>query len=106
MRLLCNEAELNDFITSNNNALVYFSNNDDVCKGIRESLNTLETQHSNVAVCEINLADLKNIKEVEAVYDIYTLPISLFFNDGKEVFRASKYVDINEIKHNIEKFIK
>lgn len=106
MRLLCNEAELNDFIADNDNALVYFSNNDGVCSDIRDSMNTLEAQYENVAVCEINLLGLKNIKEVEAVYDIYTLPISLFFKGGKEVFRASKYVDLNEIKNDIEKYLK
>lgn len=106
MRLLLNEEELKSFIEGDTYSLVYFSNDDSVCSNVKESLEYLNEQCNDLKIAEINVASLDRVREVESEFNIYTLPISIFFKNGKEVFRASKYVTCDEIKANVQKYIK
>ena len=45
---------------------------------------------------------LTNIKDIEQAY---SGPTVLLLMDGKEVYRASQFIDLEELKYNINRYI-
>lgn len=105
MKLVLNELEIKKFIKENKKSLVFFSNRDEKCEEIRQSINNINDKYIGINAVEVNTEKCSQIKEIESRYDVYTLPITIFFIDGKEVFRASKYVQFDEMEKDIEKYL-
>ena len=104
MNFLKSKIEVERFIKENNMSVVYFSTNTcGACIILKEKIKELLVQYENIKMCEI-LGD--NSIEVAATFNVYSVPVMIFFIDGKEVFRESKYVSIEEINRKIDRYYK
>ncbi|AIY81561.1 thioredoxin family protein [Clostridium botulinum 202F] len=102
MKILKSKIEVEELIKENNMTVVYFSANTcGACVILKEKIKELLYEYRNIKICEV-LGD-ESI-DVTASFDIYSAPIMIFFIDGKEVFRESKYASIEEIKKKIDRY--
>ncbi|NFN13927.1 thioredoxin family protein [Clostridium botulinum] len=102
MKILKSKIEAEEFIKENNMAVVYFSTNTcGACVILKEKIKQLLYEYRNIKICEV-LGD--EPIEVATSFDVYSVPIMIFFIDGKEVFRESKYASVEEIKKKIDRY--
>lgn len=102
MEILKSKLEVENFIQQNNMSIVYFSTNTcSACVILKEKIKELLLNYKDINMCEV-LGDKHN--EIAVAFNVYSAPIIIFFIDGKEVFRESKYVSIDHIKKKIDRY--
>ncbi|MBW6409903.1 thioredoxin family protein [Clostridium sp. YB-6] len=83
-------------------SVIYFSTNTcGACIILKEKIRELIYDYSNIKMCEV-LGDTSI--DISAYFNVYSVPIMIFFIDGKEAFRESKYSSIEEIKKKIDRY--
>lgn len=94
--------EFNNFINTNRAAVVYFSTPDcNVCKVLKPKLIELfETKFPSFSFAYV---DCNNAKELSAQNYIFSVPTVLFFIEGKELFRKSRNINLNELELELER---
>lgn len=102
MKIVKSKLEVESFIKENNMLLIYFSTNTCiVCDVLKEKINKVLSNYKSIKMCEI-LCDEYN--EIAVDFNVYSAPVAIFFIDGKEVFRESKYLSIDEFKKKIDRY--
>lgn len=102
MRILRSLEEISDFSEKNNLCMLYFSSeNCSACKLLKDKVENLINEYKNIALVEVKSEETKGI---QSEYGIFTVPIILFFVEGKEAFRSSKYVGIDEIREKLDRY--
>ncbi len=88
------------FISSNKGAVIYFSTPDcNVCKVLKPKLiELLKTEFPNMEFVYVNV---ENSKELSAQLNVFTVPTILFYFEGKEYIRKSRFVDLHELTTEI-----
>lgn len=96
---------LNDFysfISSNKAAAIYFSAPDcNVCKVLKPKLIVLLNQ--NFPLINFAYVDCSKAKELAAQQSIFSVPTILFFFEGKEYMRKARFVNLDELKDELER---
>jgi thioredoxin 1 len=97
--------EIGDFqlITEKHKAAVfYFSTPDcNVCKVLKPKLiELLETDFPEIHFYYINLEEDKNLA---GQLNIFTVPTIIFYFDGKEFLRKSRFINLVELSGEIER---
>lgn len=104
MKILKTLDEINEFTKKTNMCMLYFSaQNCSACKLIKEKVEALVNEYEKIEIGEVKS---ENTEGIQAEFGVYTVPIILFYIDGKEVFRRSKYVAIEEIKAELDRYYK
>ncbi|MDQ7816212.1 MAG: thioredoxin family protein [Melioribacteraceae bacterium] len=88
---------------SNRAALFYFSTPDcNVCKVLRPKVEELiSEQFPLVKFIYINILDAK---ELAAQKNIFTVPTILFYFEGKEYLRKSRFVNLDELEDELSRY--
>lgn len=102
MKVIKNENEVLNLIDSNEMCLIYFTGMDcGACEAIKIKVEKILTRFPKIKSAEINGEE--NI-ELAAKYGVFSLPILLFFIEGKESLRVGRNVDLLELERNIERY--
>ncbi len=99
---LIKEDDFNKFISHNPGAMVYFSTSScNVCKVLKPKIiELLIEKYPNVCFAYV---DCEKSKELCAQNGIFAVPTILFFMDGKEIFRKSRNMGLEEIDNEISR---
>ncbi len=82
--------------------LYFFNNNCSPCLALRPKVeNLIENEFPKMKLLFINA---EANPELSAGCGIFGAPTLLFFFDGKEVFRESKYVSVDNLKDRIQRY--
>ncbi|URZ07871.1 thioredoxin family protein [Clostridium felsineum] len=96
--------EVEELINSNEMSLIYFeSDTCGVCKVIKPGVNEILKEYPNIKSLFINVEG--NIK-LAASYNVFTLPAVIVFVNGKEAIRQARYINLDEIESNIDRYYK
>ena len=91
---------LKDIVLKNENLLVYFFSNECApCKSLRPKVEDLITKR--FPLMDLVYVDAQQFPEMIAEYQAYSYPVLLFFFEGKEYLRYSKYVSLSELNDSI-----
>ncbi len=94
--------EFKEFVTTYSGAVVYFSTPGcNVCKVLKPKLKELLAQ--KFPEMKFGYVDCEASKELAAQQSIFAVPTILFFIDGKEFFRKSRNVNLNELSMELER---
>ncbi|ATD55029.1 thioredoxin family protein [Clostridium chauvoei] len=103
MNVLNNMKELKEFINKNSLSCIYFSTNTcTACQALKPKIESLVNKFECIQISEVK-AD-KSL-EVSAQLNLFMLPAIIFFIDGKESFRESKYISILELESKLNRLI-
>jgi len=92
------------FISNNNLTLLYFSSPDcSVCKDLLLKIKNLLQTYDEISSAYINI---KKVKKVGSEFSIFSMPTILFFIDGKETLRKSRYVGLDNFKKELDRYLK
>ena len=95
-------AEFNSFISSNKAAAIYFSTPDcNVCKVLKPKL--IEMLAQDFPLINFSYVNCEEAKELAAQQNIFSVPTILFFFEGKEFIRKARYVNLDELKNELER---
>lgn len=99
--LLNTESALEEINKSSFVLLYFFSNRCSVCKGLKSKLNEMLLCYPNIKTFSINV---EKTLDVASKFSIFASPMILFFIDGKEVIRESKFVNMIKFKNRIDRY--
>ncbi|EKN43178.1 thioredoxin family protein [Clostridium botulinum] len=76
--------------------LIYFSSNEkcNVCTTLKDKVNAIGKKY-NIKVFNVNI---DNFKEASGRYNIFTVPTTLFYIEGKEILREGRYTSLIEFE--------
>jgi thioredoxin-like negative regulator of GroEL len=99
MNKITNQSELIARIQEQSLCLVYIKTEHcGVCDVVLDKTNTLLTKYPQV---ESFLINMHENPDVSSAYLVFTAPTILLFIEGKEVYRASRFVQMDELEHTI-----
>jgi thioredoxin 1 len=92
--------ELKGIVNRAENLLVYFFNNECApCLSLRPKVEELIIDR--FPLMDLVYIDGRQFPELNSEYQAYTYPVLIFFFEGKEYLRFSKYVSLLELKESI-----
>ena len=94
--------EFSNILNENDAVLVYFSHEQcNVCKVLKPKVT--ELLDSKFPLMKMYYADTVVHPEISAQYSIFAVPTILVFFAGRESFRRSRNIGINELQELIER---
>lgn len=97
-----NLTSINDIIHKKPAVMLYFSSSScNVCLSLKPKL--MEAMRKNVDKFEIINIDISIDTEVAAYFNVFTIPTVLFFLEGKEFLRKSRYMSVDKVINEIKR---
>ncbi len=97
-----NLKEFNQILSDNDAVLGYFSNETcNVCKVIKPQIYKMAQE--NYPKIKAIYVDISEIPEISAQNSIFTIPTIVIYLAGKETFRKSRHIGIDELKEAIKR---
>jgi len=94
--------EFNSLISSSRAVALYFSTPDcNVCKVLKPKL--IEMLEEEFSLINFVYVDCEKAKELAAQNSIFSVPTILFFFDGKEYIRKARFVNLDELRDEIDR---
>jgi thioredoxin 1 len=91
---------LYETVNSAENLLVYFYNDDCApCVSLRPKVEQLISER--FPLMDLIYVNAKVFPELIGLYQVYSFPVLIFFFEGKEYLRYSKYVSMTELGESI-----
>ncbi|ABS41137.1 thioredoxin family protein [Clostridium botulinum] len=93
---------IENIIRNNSMVLIYFSSNEkcNVCATLKDKVNVIGEKY-NIKVFNVNI---DNFKESSSRYNIFTVPTTLFYIEGKEILREGRYTSLIEFEEKIKRY--
>jgi thioredoxin 1 len=101
MKIAQNSFLFDHAIADNSFVLVYFSGpNCSVCQAVKPKIEKLVVEN----LPELVLIEIKTEiqPELAARFSVFTVPVILFFVEGKEYIREVRFIDISILKQKID----
>lgn len=93
--------ELQNFINNNTFAFLYVSSkNCSVCAPLSYKMEEILSQFPKI---NLRKMDLDELPEVGSTLSLFTVPMMILFIEGRETFRESRFVKINDFRDNIKR---
>lgn len=104
MELLNTLEDINSFINNNKLSMLYVSsNNCSVCHVLLPKIQDLLKNYPKINFKEIII---ENIPEAAGELSVFTIPVIIFYIEGKEFFRRGRFISIDELEALIERYYK
>ncbi|MDH7603380.1 MAG: thioredoxin family protein [Melioribacter sp.] len=94
--------EANKYFNTHKIVLTYFSTNDcNVCKVLKPKVKELiEYEFPLINFLYINVNESK---EIAAQFSVFAIPTIILFIDGKEYIRKSRFINLEELKSELDR---
>lgn len=104
MEVIRNTSTYEQIVASNLFVLVYFSGqNCSVCQALKPKIEKLVADNfSDIVLVEI---PTEQLPDLAARLSVFTIPVILFFVEGKEYIREVRFIDTSVLKTKIEKIL-
>ena len=90
------------FIQENFMAFLYITQPTcNVCKSLFPKVETMLESYPQVALARI---EMEGMPALAGKLSIFTVPVLLFFIDGKEIIRKARHVSLDELEEQISKY--
>lgn len=94
--------EYNEIINKNKIVIFYFDGSTcGACEIIKEKILDIINEYNEIKFVEIDGVKYSNIA---AQYNVFSLPITILFVNGKETIRFGRYVDMLEFKDIVNRY--
>ncbi|SMB87214.1 Thioredoxin [Desulfonispora thiosulfatigenes DSM 11270] len=102
MNKLMSVHETEDFIHNNECAMLYFSSVEcSVCVSVWNQLQNLLKSFPHIKVAKIEVPE---VLEVTGEYSIFTVPVVVFFLEGREILRQGRFFNFNELEQKLSRY--
>lgn len=92
---------LNERVAETEQLLVYVSHPGcSVCHALKPQVEEMLTYFPDIEAVAV---DSDEVPDIAGAYSIFTVPVVLFFIDGKEMLRRARFVPIGELTHQLER---
>lgn len=104
MELLTHPDQFDKLLAENSMVLAYFSGEKcSVCQTLRPKVEMLiEQQFPTVKYVEIKS---ENAPYITARYNVFTIPVVIFFVEGRDYIREARNISIAELSAKMEKIV-
>ncbi len=92
---------LNERVAEAEQLLVYVSHPGcSVCHSLKPQVEEMLVDFPDIEAVAV---DSDEVPDIAGAYSIFTVPVVLFFIDGKEMLRRARFVPIGELTHQLER---
>lgn len=96
-------AQLQELISNNRGVLVYFYNDNCApCINLRPKVQAMVNE--DFPLLQLEFVDSIKYPELPALFGVFSSPALLVFFEGKEFIRESKYVSMEALREDIERY--
>ncbi len=93
--------QVDRFIKDHPLSFIYISReNCGVCTSLFPKIRNLLTKFPNI---RLGFIDADQVTEIAGKFSVFTVPVLLFFVDGKEVLREARFVHTDALEKQLEK---
>jgi len=93
--------ELEQLISTSEQMMVYVSRHGcSVCHALRPQIEDMLTAFPEIATVSV---DADEVPDLAGAYSIFTVPVVLYFVEGKELLRRARFVPIGELTYQLER---
>ncbi|TCI27187.1 thioredoxin [Exiguobacterium sp. SH3S2] len=71
-----------------------------VCHSLKPQVEEMLVDFPDIEAVAV---DSDEVPDIAGAYSIFTVPVVLFFIDGKEMLRRARFVPIGELTHQLER---
>jgi len=104
MEKLKSLTEIDKFIHDNKAAFVYVSsNNCSVCHALMPKIEEVLEKYPRINNKKIIIDE---IQEASGHLSIFTIPVIIFYIEGKEIFRRGRFISVDEVEDLIDRYYK
>lgn len=101
MQAVTTLTSLQERIASTEQLLVYVSHPGcSVCHSLKPQVEEMLTDFPDIEAIAV---DSDEVPDIAGAYSIFTVPVVLFFLEGKEMLRRARFVPIGELAHQLER---
>ncbi|MGL4454157.1 MAG: thioredoxin family protein [Sarcina sp.] len=94
--------EIENYIKENPIAMIYFSGGTcSACPAIKEKIKIILGKYEKTKFLDIEAAS--NL-EISAMYNAFSVPVSILFIDGKEALRYGRNIDFMEFEKSLSRY--
>ena len=102
MNTLSNIEEIKSLVSNNKISLLYIASEScGVCKVIYPRLIEMLKNYPEIEAAK---GDIQDIPLLAGEYNVFTLPCVLVFVEGKEIIREARYINLEAIEANINRY--
>jgi len=102
MDRLDNIEEIKSFIKEDTLAFLYISTAEcNVCKDLLPKVRNMLTKYPKIV---FRYVEINDALEVSGELSVFSVPVLLFFIEGKETLRESRYVNMSELEEKIKRY--
>ncbi|MEA4826348.1 MAG: thioredoxin family protein [Clostridium sp.] len=102
MEVLNSKESIIQFVNSAKLSLLYISsNNCSVCHALLPKMEEMLECYPEVQCKKI---EIDKLPEIAGQLSIFTVPVVIFYVQGKEIFRRGRFISIEEVKQAIDRY--
>ena len=94
--------EMNEFIKNNTIAMIYFAS--EGCSVCGVLLPKIEEMITKFPKLKLSKVQVDKFTEAAGQYSIFTLPAILVYVEGKEIIREARFISVEMLEGNIERY--
>jgi len=104
MSVVLNRADFDEVLMNQALVLAYFSgDNCNVCQSLKPKVKALiEQEFPQVQFVEVKT---EQAMELASEYRVFSVPVVMFFADGREYIRQARNISIQELSEKIDKIV-
>ncbi|KGM94892.1 thioredoxin [Clostridium novyi A str. 4552] len=104
MKRLTSIEEIKNFITTNKLALIYVTSKLETCSVCHMLLPKIQEKLKKYSKLEIATVDSSEVLEVAGEFSIFSLPLIMFYAEGKEVIREGRFITMDNLKNTVDRY--
>lgn len=106
MKKLMSIKDIKNFINNNSLSLIYVSSKLETCSVCHMLLPKIQENLKEYSKVQIATVDASEIEEVAGEFSVFTLPLIIFYVEGKEVLREGRFISMNGLKEAVDRHYK
>ncbi|EDS77356.1 thioredoxin family protein [Clostridium massiliodielmoense] len=104
MKRLTSIEDIKNFISTNKLALIYVTSKMETCSVCHMLLPKIQEQLKKYSKLEIGTVDSSEVLEVAGEFSIFSLPLIMFYAEGKEVLREGRFITMDDLKSTVDRY--
>ena len=102
MKYLKSLVEIENLSNSSDMTLIYFST--ETCNVCHSLFPKIEEMLKEFPEIKLGRVDMNDVKEAAGKYSVFTIPTIVVFINNKEALRKSRFVGVEELKGDIDRY--
>ncbi|MCD3232870.1 thioredoxin family protein [Clostridium botulinum D/C] len=95
--------DIKNCISNNSLSLIYVSSKLETCSVCHMLLPKIQENLKEYSKLQIATVDASEVEEIAGEFSVFSLPLIIFYVEGKEVLREGRFISMNALKEVVNR---